>query len=1037
MKVLDLPFTRPIAVVILFSLAALIGVYEYTTMKYELTPPMALSSITVQTVYPGASPQEVEEQVTKKIEDAVSGVAHVRHVTSQSVENASVVAIEFDAGADMASATQDVQRVVNAKMGDLPTSVKTPSVNKLSFDDSPIIQLAVTAKGDKGSLYQLVKDTVKPRLNRIGGVGQVSMLGGNAREIKVSLSQSKLEQYGVPILLVLQKIGAANLDFPAGSIKADDGQFVVRIAGKLKNLDEMRSLVLANGPNSGSVRLGDVARIEDSLADSETIFRYNGKEAIGVMILKQAGSNAVEVSKAVHSELASMEREFRQSGLKFEIADDSSVFTLGSAHDVVTDIIIAIILVGVIMILFLHDLRNAFVVMMAIPATLLSTFICMGLQNFTLNLMSLLAMTLVIGILVDDSIVVIENIHRHKALGKSSVEAARFGTREIAFAAVSVTLVIIVSFLPMSFTGGIIGSMLLQFGLTLVMATGISLIVSFFLTPLLASKIGDAEEKKAAGPMRKFGDAFDRAFSKITDAFLVALAWSFRRKKLTVLAAIALFALGIGLVATGIVGSELATEVDRGLFNVSLELPERTTLAENDRVVHQVEDILRSMPEVRSVYTKVGYDSTSGSSNYKTSISVGLVPRDQRKKKSVTVGMEVEKAVRKIPGIKVKVAQAGLFDMGASATPVMYDIVGSDYASTLKVANEWATVMRAVKGTGEVTISVSNGKPELQVDIDRTKLADLGLSLDSVGSSLRTALAGNDSLLYHEDGKDYAIRVELDSFDRTNTDQVGNLTFTNNQGRQIRLSQFATIKNAFGPTVLQRLDRQTCITVSGQNIGRPSGDIDQEIRAKSKGISIPSDIAVRPSGVLSTQGDAFGSLGFALILSIILIYSILAILFNSLSYPLPVMFSLPFALVGGFIALAVGRQTLNIFSIMSMILLMGLAAKNAILLVDRALHNRSERHMDNKAAFTEAVATRIKPIFMTTLAMVFGMLSIALGLGSAGELKQAMGVVLIGGLLFSLLVTMILVPVSFLCVDQIREKAMKKKNGIKEKPVCA
>jgi hydrophobic/amphiphilic exporter-1 (mainly G- bacteria), HAE1 family len=1024
MKILDLPLVRPIAVVVIFSLLAFIGIVEYSSMKYELVPPMSLATLTVQTIYPGASPKEVEDQVTKKIEDAVSGIALIKHVTSESVENASIVILEFDASVDINQAVQDVQREVNAKMGDLPSSVKMPSVRKFSLSDSPIIQLAITANIGKGELYEFVKDTVKPSLNRIGGVGQVTMLGGNAREIRVGLTQTKLEQYGIPILLVLQKIGAANLDFPAGSIKDTDGEYVVRIAGKLKNLDEMRNLVLATVPGTGSIHLGDVATVEDTLADSETIFRYNGKEAIGLQILKQSGANAVEVSKRVHAEFSRMEKEFKSENLRFEVVDDSSIFTLGSAHDVVDDILLAILFVGVIMLLFLHDVRNAFIVIMAIPATLLTTFIGMGVQGFSLNLISLLALTLVIGILVDDSIVVIENIHRHRMLGKSAYDAARDGTKEIAFAATSVTLVIIVAFLPLSLAGGLIGALLIQFGLTIVMATAISLFVSFFLTPLLAAKLGDSASAHSSGSMARFGKWFDRGFEKITKAFLAILEWAMRHRKSTIGAAFALLVFSFALLGLGVVGSEFVIGIDRGKFAIDLEFPERTTLEENNRIVLGIEQDLRARPEISQVYTKVGY-SSSGSSNYETEMVVQLVPKTSRRKSSAQVGTEVGEAIRLIPGVKAQVLQAGIIDAATAASPVSYDVVGPDYGENLKVAKAWVAAIKQVKGTGEVQLSVSDGKPELQIDIDRTKLADLGLSLDMVGASLRTALTGNNDLYYQEGGADFTIKVVLNSVDRTNVSQIGNLSFANSQGRQIRLGQFATIRNAFGPTMLKRLDRENDITISAQAIGRPSGDIDKEIREKTAGISVPSGVEVRASGSLSSQQDAFGSMGFALILSLLLVYAILAILFNSLSYPLSVMFSLPFSIAGGFFALALAKQTLNIFSIMALILLIGLAAKNAILLVDRALKNRDERHMDIMEAFREAVATRIRPIFMTTAAMVVGMLPIALGMGSAGELKQAMGVELIGGLIFGLLVTMVIVPVSFLAVDSLKHRFVR------------
>jgi len=1018
MKVLDLPHARPVAVIILFSLLAFLGIVEYRGMKYELTPPMSMPFITVATVYPGASPQEVQDSVTKKLEDAVSGTARIKHVTGNSMENVSVLMIEFSAGTNIDLAAQDVQRVVNANAYLLPAAAKTPSINKFSMDDLPIIQLAITGNYSKGEFYDFVNDEVKNRLSRINGVGQVSVLGGNERQIRIALSQTKLEQYGIPILLVIQRLRAANLDFPAGTIKDADGEYVVRIAGKLKNLGEMRSLVLTTTSGAGSIRLGDVASVEDSLADSQTIFRYNGKETIGVSILKQSGTNAVEVSRKIHEQVAAIEKERKDHEVGFVFAQDSSVFTLGSARDVVDDIALAILFVGIIVLLFLHDIRNAFVVMMAIPATLLTTFIGMGVGSFTLNMMSLLALTLVIGILVDDSIVVVENIHRHKDEGASPMEAARRGTREIAFAATSVTLVIIVAFLPVSLSGGTIGALLIQFGLTLVLATGISLVVSFFLTPLLASKLGE-RARTGRGLMQGMGVGFDRGFSGVTRAFLSAFDWAARRKKTTLVLALAVFVGSLAMVGSGLVGSEFMPSIDMGAFNINIELPQRVTLEENDRVVRDIERGLLSRPEIETVYTKVGYDSQS-TTNYKSQINIGLVPKARRVKSSIQIGDEVEKAVRAIPGVKVTVLQSSI--VGRGSDPVAYLLVSPDHEANVQAATAWKAMMRTVAGTGEVSSTVSEGKPELQIEMDRARMADLGLSLDTVGAALRTALAGNDDLSFREGGTDYPMRIVLDSFDRTSTAQVAALTFPNSQGRQIKLDQFATVTNAFGPTVLTRYDRQDSVTVSSQAIGRTTGEINKDVMAKKAGMSLPAGVQIIPTGMMAFQGDAFGSMGFAMILSFIFMYAILAILFNSYLYPLAVMVCLPFAMIGGFFSLALARQSLNILSILSLILLLGLTAKNAILLVDRALRNRDERGMAPVPAFREAIATRIRPIFMTTLAMVFGMMPVALGLGSSGEMKSAMGVALIGGLIFGMVVTMIIVPVTFLSVEGLKRR---------------
>jgi hydrophobe/amphiphile efflux-1 (HAE1) family protein len=1031
MKLLDVPLRRPVAIIVIFGLATFLGLTTYSRMKYELVPSMSLPMVTIQTIYPGASPKEVEDQVSRKIEDAISGVSRIKHVSTSSYENLSIIALEFAADTDVDLALQDVQRQVNAHVNDLPVDAKTPSLNKISLDQLPIMQIAVTGRYESGAFSELIKDTVKPRLSQIPGVGQVTVIGGNPREIRVSLSQAKLEQYGVPILLVTQKLQAANLDFPAGNVKDKDGEYVVRIAGKLKNLDEMRALVIASTPGGGTIRLGDVAQVQDTLADSDTIFRYDGKEAIGVQIVKQSGANAVSVSRMVYAELAKMEREYREHALTFQIPQDTTVFTLESANDVVRDIILAVLFVGFIMLLFLHDLRNAFIVMMAIPATLLTAVIGMGLLGFTLNLMSLLALTLVIGILVDDSIVVIENIHRHRALGKTAFEAALAGAREIGFAASAVTMVIIIAFLPVSLAGGIIGGILLQFGLTLVMATGISLFVSFTLTPMLAARLGEGDRGRNGGFMHRFGVVFDRGFGRITDFFQTLLSWCVGHKKVTLLASVGLLVMSLALVVTGAVGSEFMPQIDRGEFNINIEMPERVTLEENNTMALHIEDLLRARPEIRRIYSKVGYDSsTSSSSNYKTQIAVALVPRRERSRSSLQVGSDVETELRRIPGLKVKVTQIGLMD--SSNDPIQYNVTGPSYDDNLTMAKSWLEAVKKVPGTGDSRLSVSSGRPELQIEIDRYKLADLGLSLDAVGASLRNAISGNSDLKYNENGTDYNINILLDSFDRTDTSAIGNLSFTNNRGRQIRLGQFADIRNGFGPTVLTRQDRVSSIAVTAQSVGRPSGTVNNEILAKTASLPPIPGVEVKPSGFLTIQAESFGALGSALILSLVLIYAVLAVLFNSLTYPLAVMFSLPFAMVGGFASLAISRQSLSIFSIMAIILLIGLAAKNAILLVDRALKNREERDMDLVDAFKEAVATRIRPIFMTTAAMVFGMLPVAMGLGSAGEMKSAMGIVLIGGLVFSMAVTMVIVPVAFLSIDRLRSKVMRPKTRLEK-----
>ena len=1026
MNLLDIPLKRPIAVLVILGVLAVVGFATYFSMKYELVPEFSIPTISITTVYPGASPREVQTGITKNLEDAVSGVSKIRHLNSQSLEALSLITIDFEADTDIGAALQDVQRQVNAAQSKLPTDAKMPVINRLSYDDLPIIQVAATANMPTGQFYQFITDTVTPRLSQQNGVGQVTLIGGNAREIHINLAQDRLEHYGIPILEVMAKLQAANLDFPAGNIKDKDGQYVVRIVGKLKDLAEVSELILANGPNFGVVRLKDVADVEDTLADPTTISRLNGKTSIGIQVLKQSGTNAVDVSKRIKTELAKIEKEYTGQKLKFEIADDTSVFTIDSARDVVYDIFLAILLVGIVMLFFLHDLRNAFIIMMAIPTTLLTTLFLMGQINFTLNLISLTAMTLVIGILVDDSIVVIENIHRHRSLGKSPYQSAQIGTREIAFAAFAITLVIVVAFLPVSFAGGTVGGVLKQFGLTIVLATSVSLLVSMTLAPLLASRLTRKEggEKKLSW-FGRFGVSFDRGFDRISLVFQVMVGWTLRHKKISLLSALVFLVGAFALAGSGIIGSEFVPNVDRGQFNISIELADRTTLEENNRIVAGIEKNLFQHPEIERVFTKVGYNSTGPTDN-KSQINVNLVDRSSRTKTSIEVGKEVHDEISRIPGVKVQVDQVGVAQ-GNSHVDVSYIISGTNEDDVAATAEKWLKIVKTVQGTGEVRLSSGNSKPELQVDINRLRMADLGLSLDTVGASLRTAISGNSSdILFRQGADDFAMKIFLDSSDRTGTAELGDMSFVNNKGEHIKLSQFATIKNALGPDVLTRYGRESSITLTAQAIGRASGDINTEVRAKADSATL-AGVTVSASGSLEGQADAFSSLGLSLILSILLIYGIMAILFDSTAYPLAVLFSLPFAVIGGLAALAVMHQTLNIFSIMAILLLLGLAAKNAILLVDRTLRNMRDGLALNEALL-EGVRTRIRPIVMTTAAMIFGMLPVALGLGSSGELKQAMGSVLIGGLFVGLFLTLLLVPMAFASIEKIRSRFVRPRN---------
>ena len=668
--------------------------------------------------------------------------------------------------------------------------------------------------------------------------------------------------------------------------------------------------------------------------------------------------------------------------------------------------------------------------MISIPASLFTAFIGMYFLDYSLNITTLLALSLVIGILVDDSIVVLENIHRHLVLGKDKVQASIDGRKEIGFSAVAMTLVIIVVFIPISLVSGMVGKIFSQFALVIVITTLISLFVSFTLTPMLSSRFGKLEHFGKDSIMGKFGKTFDKIFEKITAFFLKLLNFGLKRKKLIILLALTLFIGSCSLIISGAIGIEFMSEEDRGEISVSIELPQRMTLNQTSEVAKNAEKILFNIPEIERIFTNDGASSSgfsTQSSNNNSEMSITLVKK--RKRSSAEICREIETKLQTLPGVKVKAQIQSM--MGSADMPVSFLVTGAIYDDVYAYSLKVIEAMKKVKGTGEIRTSVSEGKPERRVVMDREKMANLGLTLSDVGTTLRIALTGNTDAEYKENDTNYTIRIFLDQFDRSKTSDLEKIKFTNNAGKQIELSQFAAIYNTFGPNQLTRYDRISSVTVSSQAIGRTSGAIGQEIKNLLSKDGFPKGITLSESGNLERQGDAFSSLGFAMLIAIIFIYFILTALYESFLYPFVVLFSLPMAIIGALVGLAVSMKSLNLFSMLGVLMLMGIVAKNAILLVDRTNQN-IEKGKNITDALNEAVRTRLRPIMMTTIAMIFGMLPVALGLGASGNSKSSIGVVLIGGLLSSLFLTLILVPVIYSIFENLKLKLIGKKINNKQ-----
>lgn len=1013
---------RPLAVLVLFGLAMVLGLSVAGSLRMELLPDMSTPVVSVVTTYPGASPQEVEDNLSVPLEDSVSSVGKVKHVGSTSMENVSVLNLEFQQDVNLDLAVQDVQRAINANLDKLPAEAGAPVINKFSLSDLPVVQTSVTAQLDAGALYHLIDKTIIPRLAKIPGVGQVTVSGGTPDEIKVNLDRRKLDLYGIGVLQVQQAIQTANLEIPAGAINDADGRFTVRLSGRLTSEVDLGQVVLTTSAQKGTVRLKDVAEIQRGTVDPDTLSRRNGLESVGLDIRKQTGANSVVIAGHVRQELDRLEGEHRTDKLHFAVTKDDSVFTKDSIREVFRDILLAVLLVGVTMFVFLHSARNTLILMVAIPATLLTTLLAIFAFNFSLNLISTLALTLVVGILVDDSIVVIENTHKHLETGKDKVHAALDGQGEIAFAAVSITLVIVIAFLPLATVGGLIGGITLQFAAVIVVATLVSLVVSFTMTPMLSSRFGKLSHPNPRKVSGRFTTAFDRTFDRIVEAFLVSVRWTLGHKAWALGLAGLAVAASLALVPARQIGSEFITQVDRGELQVTLEFPQRTTLEETNRQVRILEKELFTLPEVESAVVTVGSANTGFSSKtetYLAQVAVTLVPKDRRQSSSADMAKTIETRFRQLPGLQVKALSIGI--LGNASDPVEYSLAGSDRTQVTAEAARVEALLKAIPGTGQVRTSYSAGKPELRINVDRDKVADLGLNLQTVGATLRMALTGNTDLSLKNGSDDTTIRIILDQGQRRSTADLPDVVFINNQGKSVSLYQFARVEQTLGPDNLTRRDRMASVSFSTQALGRPGGEIGKDIDQAFKAHPLPAGMTFEATGTLANQADSFKALGIAMAVSLLFIYCVLVILFNSWIYPLSVLFSIPVALVGALVGLWLTHNTLNIFSILGLLMLLGLVAKNAILLVDQTLRLMKEG-LPVDQALEGAVRSRLRPIFMTTATMILGMLPVALGLGSSGEIKAAVGVVLIGGLLSSLVLTVQVVPAIFQILEKLRGK---------------
>ncbi|MCH6232888.1 efflux RND transporter permease subunit [Cognataquiflexum rubidum] len=1033
MNITSISINRPSLIIVLFSVFILLGYIGFTNLSYELMPDFNQPVVVIKTVYPGAEPEEVENSVSKKIEDALSNLEGVDYLVTKSLPNASVVIANMKYGVNLDQTMMDAQRYIDNISQDLPKEVLSPEMSKVSPNDLPIMSITATSQINGPEFYQKMIDDFIPQIQQLKGVAEITILGGEQREVLVNVDQNKLRQYKISLLQIVEAINRSGLDVPAGKVQTVTEQSAVRLLGKFNSLEDIGSVQVAMPVKGSPVYVRDVAVVKNGIREISSISRYNGKEGIGLMLKKQGDANAVEVSRAVRDRLALIEEINSSAGIKFIIADDSTDNTIAAVNSVVFDLILAVILVSLVMLIFLRSFRNSLIVLVAIPTSLVTAFAVMWLLGYTLNLMTLLAMSLIIGILVDDATVVLENIQRHLDRGKDKRTAAMDGRLEIGFSALSITLVDVVVFLPILFLQVFVADMLKQFSVVVITSTMTSLLVGFTLTPWMASRIGKSEDLQPTNFFNKFLIWFEHQLDTFIAWYGRQLDWVLDHKLVFMGIILALFAMTGLILKQGIIGKELIATGDQGKFSLYLEFDKSTGIKQNNLKSQEIENFLLEQPEVATIFSNIGGPTTGigslgvGSPN-KSELTIQLKPAKERGNiPTETYMKEVREELQKeFPGVSYSMTALGLIPRSA---PIEITLSGPTTESVMAAANDLKTIVENIPGSDFVKLSVEEGSPEFQVIPDQYRLQLFGLNNAFVGQNLRYALTGNDDASLTEGGTEYPVRIQLDNFNRQNYEDIRRILITNPMGFPIELAQVANISQNKSPSLLERKDRQPAVTLTANALGRPSGTVADEVVAKLKTNPLPADISMVWGSDIKRQNDSFGALGSVLLISFLLIYLIMVALYDSFIYPFVVLFSIPVAVIGAFLALNLSMNNLSLFALLGLIMLMGLVTKNAILIVDFTNQLRAEG-MEVRKALITAGKGRMRPILMTTISMVVGMLPIALASGTASEWKNGLAWVIIGGLMSSLILTVYLVPVVYYFFESIKVRIQRKKEKV-------
>ncbi|EMI1094818.1 efflux RND transporter permease subunit [Acinetobacter baumannii] len=1018
-------FTRisvkyPVFTIMMMLSLMVLGLASWKRMTVEEFPNIDFPFVVVTTQYAGASPEAVESDITKKLEDQINTISGIKQITSRSSEGLSMVIAEFNLDTSSAIAAQDVRDKIAPVIAQFRDEIDTPIVQRYDPSSSPI--MSVVFESNSMSLAQLssyVDKKIVPQLKTVSGVGNVNLLGDAKRQIRIKVHPEQLQSYGIGIDQVINTLKNENIEVPAGTLQQKNSELVVQIQSKVIHPLGFGDLVIAN-KNGSPIFLKQVATVEDTQAELQSSAFYNGRTAVSVDILKSSDANVIQVVDKTYQTLEKLKAQM-PAALNYKVVADSSKGIRASIKDVVRTIIEGAVLAVLIVLLFLGSFRSTVITGLTLPITLLGTLTFIWAFGFSINMMTLLALSLSIGLLIDDAIVVRENIVRHTELGKDHVTAALDGTKEIGLAVLATTLTIVAVFLPVAFMGGLIGRFFYQFGVTVSTAVLISMFISFTLDPMLSAHWKDPVKKKESR-LQRFFNYISNLLDGLTHIYEKLLKLALRFRFITVIIAIVSLVVALGL--SKMIGTEFVPTPDKGEIRIQFETPVDSSLEYTQAKLHQVDQIIRQFPDVVSTYGVVNSEVDSGKNH--AGLGVTLKPKQERSADLTTLNNEFRDRLQSVAGIRVTSVAAAQDSVSGGQKPIMISIKGSDLNELQKISDRFMAEMEKIDGVVDLESSLKEPKPTLGVHINRVLASDLGLSVSQIANAIRPLIAGDNVTTWEDrDGETYDVNIRLNENKRVLPQDVQNLylnsnkTNANGQNILVPLSAVATTQEKLGASQINRRDLEREVLIEANTSGRPSGDIGQDIDKMQKAFKLPAGYTFDTQGANADMAESAGYALTAITLSIVFIYIVLGSQFNSFIHPAAIMASLPLSLIGVFLALFLFRSTLNLFSIIGIIMLMGLVTKNAILLID-FIKKAMEDGISRYDAIIQAGKTRLRPILMTTSAMVMGMVPLALGLGEGGEQSAPMAHAVIGGVITSTLLTLVVVPVIFTYLDDLK-----------------